>query len=119
MHLECRVEEPSTASTADPCGAATAGTAMTYFITTCGWNWSRIRGRKATGCNKSALADSRSIASRVNDRQACKRKPVCVERISAEGGERDAGIFVGDDGGRGIARGHAGLRAGCYVVADA
>ena len=54
---------------------------MTYFITSCGRNWSRIRGRKATACNKSALPDSKSIAASVDDRQACKRKPVCVENL--------------------------------------
>jgi len=31
MRLKCRVEQPSTAPTA--CGAATAGTAMAYLIT--------------------------------------------------------------------------------------
>ena len=59
---------------------------MTYFITSCGRNWSRIRGRKATACNKSALSHSKSIAASVDDRQACKRKPVCVETSPQGGG---------------------------------
>ena len=42
-----------------------------------------------------------------------------LRHLRRGGGERDAGIFVGDDGGCGIARGYASLRAGCYVVADA
>src|SRR5215469_8890416 len=56
---------------------------LNYLI---GWNRSRIRGRKVTGCNKSALAGSRSIASSMDDRQSCKRKPVCVETSPQGGG---------------------------------
>ena len=39
-------------------------------------------------------------------------------RESPQGGERDAGIFVGDDGGRGIARGYIRASARCYLAAQ-
>ena len=39
-------------------------------------------------------------------------------RESPQGGERDAGIFVGDDGGRGLARGYIRASARCYLAAQ-
>src|SRR5262245_22220724 len=75
---------------------------LNYLFRRGGFGLASVAAKPQAATNRRCLAQE-AFASRVNDRQACKRKPVCVERISAEGGERDAGIFVGDDGGRGVA----------------